>query len=355
MVVKKIFHKVGKISRRYSFFYPSKNDSSIKWGIIGLGNMAETFATALDKNKDSKIVAVASRSLSKAIVFARNHGKPKPYGSYESLLSDINLDVDVIYIATPAKYHAKHIRECLNAGKHVVCEKPITTNARELEELIHIAQNNKLFLMEGMWMKCLPTFVKAKEWLDNGKIGILELIKIDFYKREIINPSMTIFNAAEDGGVLHDFGVYAIAFMQSYMGGVPDSMIKHARKSFCEVDADWQIYAEKKGVNAFVNMSSNYQGLSKAALIGSKGTIEWDSQFNRTNKITLYDEKGLKCDSYTTHYISDGYEYEINEVNRCLKRGLTQSEKVSLDDSFQTMTIMDSLIFNINNERKRKN
>ena len=343
MVVKKIISKIVKITRRYPLFYPSKNDNSIRWGIIGLGNMAETFATALDKDKESKIVAVASRSLPKARVFARNHGNPKPYGSYESLLSDKNLNVDVIYIATPAKYHAEHIRLCFNAGKNVLCEKPITTSAYELDELISIAHEKKLFLMEGMWMKCLPTFVKAKEWLNNGKIGNLELIKVDFYKREIINPSLTIFNAAKNGGVLYDFGVYAIAFIQSFLGGIPESLNKHIRKSFCEVDADWQIYAERRGVKAFVNLSSNYQGLSKAALIGSKGSIEWNSQFNRTNKVTLYDEKGVKREIYTTHYKSEGFEYEISEVKYCLKSGFPQSKKISLLDSLQTMTIMDSL------------
>lgn len=339
----RIIKAVKKRIRQYPFLYPSKNKDALRWGIIGLGHMAEVFATALDEDKGCCIVGVASRSYAKAKDFATRHGRAEAFGSYESLLNKQNLDIDVIYIATPAKYHAQHIRLCLEAGYNVLCEKPITLDPEELNALVLLAEKKNLFLMEGMWMKCLPTFTKAYEWLNDGCIGKLELIKIDFYKREHINPNMAIFNPLEGGGVLHDFGVYAIAFLSSFLGGEPEVIRSEHQKSTFLIDADWQIYAERAGVKAFVNLSSRFNGTSKAALIGSDGVIEWDSQFNRSNRITLYDKNGYEKEVYSANYKNDGYEFEIAEVKDCLLTHKLQSVKISLNDSLLTLKIVDKL------------
>ncbi len=344
MDINRITKGIKKKLRRYSMFYPKKNQDAMHWGIIGLGNMAEVFATALDEDKDSLIKAVASRSKEKATAFANKHGHGIAFRSYEDMLNNNSLNIDVVYIATPAKYHTEHIRLCLDAGKNVLCEKPITTNAEELEDLITMAESKGLFLMEGMWMKCLPTFKKGKEWLAKGLIGDLELIKVDFYKRETINPKLSIFNASEGGGVMHDYGVYAMAFATTFLGGVPNDVHSVVRRSSFGIDADWQICAEKNGVKAFVSLSSNFQGQSKAALIGTKGTIEWDAQFNRTNRIVRYDEKGVQQEVFAVNYQSDGFEYEIEEVRRCVRGGKKQSDIIPLTESIATIRTRDNLI-----------
>ena len=328
----------------YPLFYPKKKDDAVKWAVIGLGNMAEVFAYALDTDADSKIVAVASRSIGKARAFASRHGHGRAYGSYEDMLTDASLQIDVVYIATPAKYHAEHIKMCLDAGKNVLCEKPISMSSDELSSLIRLAEEKDSFLMEGMWMKCLPTFRKASEWVEQGLIGDLELIKVDFYKRELINPTLSIFCSTEGGGVMHDYGVYAMAFASAFLGGYPDTIEFHKRNSTFEIDSDWQIFAEKKGKTAFVSLSSDFKGLSKAALIGSKGVIEFDTQFNRTNRIVCYDEYGKQQDVYSIKYRCDGFEYEIAEVNSCIISGKKQSDIVPLLQSFDTVRIVDSLM-----------
>lgn len=343
MFFQRIIKAIKRKLRRYPLFYPRKNEKAIRWGVIGLGNMAEVFSSALDYDKDSKIVAVASRSIDKARAFANRHGHAKAYGSYEEMLRDSSLQLDVVYIATPAKYHAIHIKQCLEAGQNVLCEKPITANTSELMPLIGLAKDKALFLMEGMWMKCLPTFQKAKQWLQQGMIGKLELIKVDFYKRELINLRFAIFNAEEGGGVLHDFGIYALAFVTSFLEGKPDVVRKEVRKSSFDIDADWQIFAEKNCVKAFVSLSSDFKGTSKAALIGNKGVIEFDAQFNRTNRIIRYDEYGIKQEEFVANFINDGFEYEIQEVKECVRAQNRQSAMVSLSDSLITMELMDAL------------
>ena len=306
--------------------------------------MAETFSCAIDGSKDDVVYAVASRSLDKAKAFAKNHGGCRAYGSYEDMVNDKSLDLDIIYIATPVKYHYEHVKLCLEAGENVLCEKPITSTLEQLDELMELAKKHNCFLMEGMWMKCLPTFQKACQWINEGKIGDIELVRVDFYKREHIREGYAIYNASEEGGVLRDFGVYAIAFMEHFLGGYPDELTGKSRISSHGIDADWQITAKKKNVQAFVNLSSNFGSLSKAVVIGRKGFVEWNSQFNRTNTVTLYDANGVHVESFATNYEYEGFEYEIKEVHKCIREGKKESNIATLAGTLNTMQIINTLI-----------
>lgn len=342
-MIERIIRKIEKEWRHSPFRITKKNPNPTRWGIIGLGYMAEVFSTAIDGNPNGIVAAVASRTLDKAKRFASNHRHCKAYGSYDGMLSDKNLQLDIIYIATPAKCHYEHIKLCLNAGTNVLCEKPITSSYTQFEELVHLAKEKKCFLMEGMWMKCLPTFREAVEWIGNGLIGDVELIRTDFYKRELIDSRYTIFNASEGGGVLRDYGVYAIAFMLHFLGGIPDKIFSASRKSAERIDTDWCITAEKDGVKAIVNISSNFGSISKAAVIGSKGYIEWNAPFNRTNMLCLYDEKGNLREKFKARYKYEGFEYEVDEVQRCIKNSQLTSVLSPLTETGITLKIIDQI------------
>ena len=342
-MIQKIYIRLKKIWRNTPLGKTKKNENPIRWGVIGLGYMAETFSCAIDGNKDGIVYAVASRSLGKAKKFASRHGHCHAYGSYEEMINDKTLNIDVIYIATPVKYHYEHVKQCLEAGLNVLCEKPITSNIEQLDELINIAKHNGCFFMEGMWMKCLPSFQKANQWICDGRIGDVEFIKVDFYKREQIREGYAIYNAKEGGGVLQDFGVYAIAFMEYFIGGIPEKINAIYRVSSHGIDSDWQIAAKKNGKKSVINLSSNFGSLSKAAVIGKNGRIEWNSQFNRTNCVTLYDANGYIVDRYSTSYTYEGFEYEVNEVHNCIRKGLKESYLVTLNGTHNTMQIIDCL------------
>lgn len=342
-MIQRVLNRAKKVWRQSFFCRTKKNDNPIRWGIIGLGYMAETFSCAIDGNKDGIVYAAASRSLEKAKAFASHHGKCKAYGSYKEMVNDKCLNLDIVYIATPVKYHYEHIKLCLEAGLNVLCEKPITSTIEQLDKLIAIARDNNCFFMEGMWMKCLPTFQQARRWINEGKIGKTEWVKVDFYKREHIREGLTIYNAKEGGGILRDFGVYSIAFMEHFIGGFPDNLTGAYRLSSFGIDADWHISAEKDGINAIINLSSNFGSLSKAAVIGNEGFIEFDSQFNRTNRITLYNKKGQQIESISFSYAYDGFEYEVNEVQDCIRKGYKVSKIATLSGTYNTMRIIDML------------
>src|SRR5689334_22963725 len=130
------------------------SDSSIRWGILGAGNIANRLAEGVNFLADAELLAVGSRDLAKANAFADKHGIKKRYGSYDELVADA--DIDVIYVATTHNFHKEHSLLALNAGKHVLCEKPFTINAGEAEEIVNTARKNNLFVMEAMWTRFFP-------------------------------------------------------------------------------------------------------------------------------------------------------------------------------------------------------
>jgi len=140
----------------------------IKWGILGPGNIANQFARGLRVISDAKLLAVGSRSMDRANSFADKYNVPKRYGSYADLANDP--EVDAIYISTPHPYHKENAILCLESGKAVLCEKPMTINAKESKELIDYARKRKVFLMEAMWTRFLPVMVKVQEWLTQAKV-----------------------------------------------------------------------------------------------------------------------------------------------------------------------------------------
>ena len=343
-MIQRFIQIIHKQWRRTPFGKVKKKSDSIRWGIVGLGYMAETFSSAIDGSSEGVVYAVASRTLAKAKQFSALHGHCKAYGSYEEMVQDKSLNLDVIYIATPVKYHYEHVKLCLEAGQNVLCEKPITSSLYEFEELVELANKHNCFFMEGMWMKCLPTFLKAKHWIADNKIGKLQLLKVDFYKRAHIQPELAIYNAKEGGGVLKDFGVYAISFIEEFLGGLPENLSSVSRKSIHGIDSDWQIVAKKNNIQAIVNLSSNFGSLSKAVIVGECGFIEWDSQFNRTNIVSLYNSEGILVEKYVAKYKYEGFEFEVNEVQQCLLKKMKGSNVVTLDSTKRTMQIIDQLL-----------
>ena len=343
MNILRMYRAAVRIARRRLNLYPLECNDALRWGIIGLGNMARVFADALKMSPDAKLVAVASRSKEKAVSFASQYHVRKSYGAYHEMLADESLRLDIVYIATPVKYHFEHIKLCIEAGMNVLCEKPIAYNAWQLEELIKLAKEKGCFLMEGMWLKCLPTFRQTLEWVNSGKIGELQLVRANLFKRELIMPEYKIFNAAEGGGVLRDYGVYAIAFVQAFMGE-PEIMSADCRRSIYGLDSDWQVLLKRNGIKAFVSLSSDFASSSKAALVGEEGTIELESQFNRTNIVSLYDKDGKLIEKHSFNYVSEGFEYEILHVRKMIRAGKGQSEYCPLADSLAVLRLIDQFI-----------
>ena len=188
----------------------------INWGILGLGRIANDFAHCLRDMPDARLVASGSRDIAKAREFCGKYGG-KPYGSYEELVNDP--DVDIIYIATLHHLHEEHTKLALRAGKHVLCEKPIALNEASAARMYEEAEKHGLFLMDGLWSRFFPAWEFAKHVIDSGELGkIMAINSITSWGATPLGPEHRIFNLNLSGGALLDGGIYSLAAMSVLLG-----------------------------------------------------------------------------------------------------------------------------------------
>jgi dihydrodiol dehydrogenase / D-xylose 1-dehydrogenase (NADP) len=312
----------------------------IKWGILGTGGIASAFARDLNFARNTEKTAVGSRTKESAEKFAEEHGVSRAYGSYEELVHDPA--VDAIYVATPHPFHKENVLACLRAGKAVLCEKPFTINSGELEEIIQFARDQKLFLMEAMWTKFLPPIVKAREWIDSGKIGEVLLVKAEFGFRASWDPDGRLFNPALGGGALLDVGIYPVTFASMIFGTNPEKILSTAHIGETGVDEQFSIIMSyPSGKTAALNGSFRVGLTDEAYIHGTEGSIRIPAFF-RARSATLYKE-GVEAETFHDDRKSAGYAFEIEEVGRCLNQGLLESPVVPLDESLKIMKLMDEI------------
>jgi predicted dehydrogenase len=297
-------------------------DKEIRWGIIGLGSIAHTFAEDLKINKHAKLQAVASRSSEKAEDFSKKFDVPGFYGSYEELASDPN--VDIIYIATPHTYHLEHSRLCLQNRKHILCEKPMGVNARQVSELTTLSKKQSCFLMEGIWTRFIPATQKVLRIIQSGMIGEVISMKADFGFKANTDPEKRLFNKDLGGGALLDIGIYPV-YLSLLLMGVPSNIQAMARMSKTGVDAStFMLFDHPNEGKALLDCSFEAHTPTEAWIDGSKGSIKMHSRFHHSRKISLHTNDGQE-EHFDIPYLGNGYVHEIEHVHECLQAGYLES------------------------------
>lgn len=313
----------------------------IKWGIIGTGTISTTFATALNSMENTKLVGVASRSLSKAKDFAEKFQLEKAFGSYEDIVKDA--DIDVIYIGTPHTEHKTNAELCIKNGKAVLCEKPFTINVHESEYLISLAKEHKVFIMEAMWTKFLPTTIKVKQWIKEGRIGKVKHIRANTGYRASFDANSRLYSPDLGGGALLDVGIYPITYVVHMLDCLPDEVIGSAEFGITNVDEQNVIILKyKDGIIADLSSSVATELGHDAMIIGEKGKIVVP-KFWYTEEAYLYNDKNELIESFKQPHLKNGYEYEAYEVNNCLRESKLESDKLPLKDTLEIMRIMDNI------------
>ena len=196
----------------------------MRWGIAGPGAISTRFTEAMRLVDGGSVVAVASRSGERAAEFARRFDLERHYGSYEDLAGDA--DVDIVYIGTPHSRHAADALLYLEAGKHVLCEKPFTLNAAQAKQVVSAAREQGRFVMEAMWTRFLPSYVALSEALAEGRIGEPLLVEADFGWRSPVDPTNRHFDLAQGGGALLDLGIYPVQLC-FFVLGRPDGVVAY--------------------------------------------------------------------------------------------------------------------------------
>ncbi|RCX20661.1 putative dehydrogenase [Fontibacillus phaseoli] len=312
----------------------------IKWGIMGTGTIAEQFAADLSHTSNGAAYAVGSRKPGNAALFAAQFGIPRAYGSYMELVNDP--EIDVIYVATPHRYHLENALNSIRAGKAVLCEKPVTVNSRELELLISAARERRVFVMEAMWMRFLPPMQKAKEWVRAGRIGEVRLVQAEFGIMADWDPEGRLLSPELAGGALLDVGIYPLSFASMVFGAQPREIYSHARIGRTEVDEQFSaLLTYDSGQVASLHGAIRLGMRNEAVIHGTKGCITLPSM-NKAPSVSLY-EGGKLVETYGDDRLGKGYEYEAEEVGRRLLAGQTESGIMPLDESLRVMEQLDTM------------
>ncbi len=315
-----------------------EKQSTIRWGIIGLGKIAHKFAQDLLHVAGAELQAVASRDADKAKAFGEQYRANKYYASYAELVTDA--EVDVVYIATPHTFHWQHSMMSLDAGKHVLCEKPMGMNRLEVSQMAAKAREKNLFLMEALWTRFIPATVRVLEILKSKQLGALTFMRADFGFLAELAPFDRIYNKQLGGGSLLDIGIYPI-YLSLLALGKPSTIKATARFTPSEVDAYCgMLFEYDTQQRAMLESTIEAQTPTEAILYGENGFLKMHRSFHHTQKISLSTSKGL-TEVFSIPYVGNGYFHEIKEVMNCLLNGKTESNKVPLNTSLALIDIMD--------------
>jgi predicted dehydrogenase len=306
----------------------------LRWGILGTGRIAKTFAGALAVLPEMELAAVGSRSAVSAAEFAATFRVPRVHASYASLAKE---DVDAIYVATPHPYHAENAILCLRAGKAVLVEKPFAMNEREAKEMVDVARQEKRFLMEAMWTHFLPAIVEAEERVKKGAIGELLMVQADFGFRAAFDPKSRLFDPALGGGSLLDVGVYPVSLAQRLLGE-PTAIRSAAILGKSYVDEQASMILEYAGGRQALLASAIRTETSHAAtLSGTEGRIRIEAPFWKSQRLTVKDE------TLELPFRGNGYTHQAIEVARCLVEGRLESPRMSHAFSLSVMRTLDAI------------
>lgn len=313
--------------------------NEIRWGIVGAGRIAHTFARDMAATANGKVQAVAARCGESAKAFAKEHGVATAHEGYDALYRDAN--VDAVYVATPHTHHQQNASDALQAGKAVLCEKPITINAAECRQLIDVAHQTSGYLMEAMWTWFLPAVRKAKEWVDAGRIGRIVRIQSDFGYPQIYAPDKREYDAELAGGCLLEMGVYPVALTALFADSDPHNISVVARSAPNGVDDDVVATFDYRDFVATIGTSYRAKLRNWAYIIGEEGYVAIPD-FWRASQCQLWVLDDL-VDSFHDGRATIGFNYQIDAVCGDLAAGRTESAVLPLTASLRFQEHMDQI------------
>jgi predicted dehydrogenase len=312
----------------------------IRFGVIGTNWITEELIKAARETEGFVLTAVYSRTEEKAKEFAVKFDIPNIFTDIESMAkSDA---VDAVYIASPNSFHKSHAILCMNHGKHVLCEKPMASNAAELQEMIAAAKKNKVLLMEALKSTLLPNFRAIQENLH--KIGPIRRYfasycqyssRYDAYKQGTI---LNAFNPLFSNGSLMDLGIYCI-YPLVVLFGKPDLVKGNAIKLDSGVDGEGSILLKYEGMDAVIMHSKMTNSYVPSEIQGESGTMIID-KINTPEKVEIYYKDGT-IEDITASQTGKSMQYEVKEFIDLIKKDKLESSNNSHLNSLTAMEIMD--------------
>lgn len=304
--------------------------SNFNWGIIGTGWIASEMAETLTKQK-GEIYAVAGNDQNGLKDFGKKYPIQHLYSSVTELLKDEG--VDIVYVATPHHLHPQIIRQSLEAGKHVLSEKAITINNKELEELICIAKDKDLILMEAMTVMHMPLFKElVKETKENLLLGNIKLIQINFGSHKEYDATNRFFNPDLAGGALLDIGGYALSVARLFIKSQPTHIWTTVNYFETGVDEESAIILKnKEGQLVSITLTMQAKQPKRALISGDKGYLEIYDYPRGDSAIFTETRSGKKSEIREGNH-TKALAYEIKDMERYIQENnLTDAIGLTLD------------------------
>jgi predicted dehydrogenase len=312
----------------------------LRWGILATGGIARLFTNDLKLNGFA-VQAVGSRTQASADAFAADFEIPTAHGSYEALVADP--EVDVIYVSTPHPMHASNAMLALEAGKHVLIEKPFAVNAGEAQAIADLAREKGLLVLEAMWTRYLPHMVRIREIIAAGTLGEVRTLMADHTQLLSDDPAHRI-NALElGGGALLDLGIYPISFAWDLFG-MP--LTVQATATFKGTGADAQvatIFGYEGGRVASTLSASDARGPNAATVLGTRARIDIDAIWYTPTTFRVVASDGTVLDEYGSEVIGRGMHYQAEAVERLVAEGNLTGDVLPIDETVAIIGTLDAI------------
>lgn len=310
----------------------------IKMAIMGAGSIAIKMSNTIKEMDNVQAYAVAARDLDRAQTFAKTYGYEKAYGSYEEMLKDEA--VDLVYVATPHSHHSRCVKMCLNAGKHVLCEKAFTVNAQQSREIIAMAEEKNLLLTEAIWTRYMPSRKMIDDILASGVIG--EVTSLTANLGYELNNVARIWDPMLAGGALLDVGVYLVHFARMIFGENITNITSSAlfKNGVDMIDSIIMTFDDAK----VATMQSNVCAAQNrtGCIFGTKGYMEI-TNINNPEEIRVYNAQYEEIAVHKVPEQISGYEYEVEACVHAIENGEIECPEIPHEETIKVMEIMDQL------------
>ncbi|WP_127792819.1 Gfo/Idh/MocA family protein [Agromyces sp. LHK192] len=312
----------------------------LRWGILATGGIAHAFTNDLKLN-GFDVRAVGSRRQEAADAFAAEFEIPTAYGSYEQLVADP--EVDVVYVSTPHPFHAEHATLAIQAGKHVLVEKPFAMNAAEAKGIADLAAARGVLALEAMWTRYLPHMVRIREIITAGTLGELRTLIADHSQKLSDDPGHRINDLALGGGALLDLGIYPISFAWDLFGA---PVTIHSTATFKATGADGQIATTfgYGGDRIAQSLSiSDSKGPNTAVILGTEARIEIDTVWYTPTTFRVVSHDGSVLEEYRSEVTGRGMHFQAEAVERLVAAGDLRGDILPIDETVAIMATLDAI------------
>jgi len=331
----------------------NRDNDRFRWAVIGPGGIANQFAAALAAVPGARLAAVFARDAAKGEAYARQWQREgEAPARVTTVLAELLADasIDAVYVATPHSHHGEYIRAALLAGKAVLCEKPLVTSLEEGQELIVLAREKGVFLMEALWTRFLPAYELAGRMLREGAIGELRAMQSSFCFPAPYDPQHRLWNPALAGGALWDIGIYNLAVtrwvLQQMNGGIcPEPLALDVQAKLAPSGVDAAVHVSlhfPDGVTSQFRCGFDAVSANAFEVQGSQAALRFPQGFSYAEVVEL-DVHQSPVKRVEAPFVLNGFEGEVAEAQACIRAGLLESPRMPHSETLGLLSWTDAI------------